>query len=486
MAESTTSSKPEGRHTLAAAATYFGSISMGMVLGYPAAAGTSLRTNHKDISMITFSAMIPLGAVFGTLLSAYLSKLVGRRPLLALSVFLYVAAWIAVMVSWSNVALYIGIFLVGLVCGLVSLTTPMYIHEVSPHQKRGQLGSGHHSGVALGILLSFLVGDLFTNLTKLTPLILAGCCILPSVILSITMWFAPETPTWLVATHKPEVMVKRSIQVLHGNTAFATKEIARLNTPSLYSTPSVSLYSDLKTESVYKPLAISMMLMLFQQLTGINGIIFNAKDIFTGLKGITPETATVLLGVVHAVSSLPASYLADKMGRKRLMQLSGVIQVIALLTLGGAYLIPGTKLENEVTPQISWIAVIALLVYIMGYSIGHGPVPWIMMNELLPHNSKEATTGASASVNWMCAFLVTEVFNAMIKNFGETTTYCIFAAVALTSIAFVQIFVPETSGKTIEELEKLFKTIFGQQGTELMSTEHHVINDRELEESTRT
>lgn len=218
---------------------------------------------------------------------------------------------------------------------------------------------------------------------------------------------------------------------------------------------------DLFSKQYMKPLGLSIGLMLVQQLSGINAVIFYTVDIFK-LSGssIDGNLSTIIVGVVNFISTILANGLIDKLGRKILLYISDVAMIFSLFCLGTFFYIKSLSdpenSENEwnsTVESVSWLPLLSFMVYVVAFSLGWGPIPWLFMGEALPAKIRGPAASLVTAFNWGCTFIVTKTFPGMIETMGPYGVFYLFGVIMVFGLFFSIFFVPETKGKTLEEIE---------------------------------
>lgn len=224
---------------------------------------------------------------------------------------------------------------------------------------------------------------------------------------------------------------------------------------------------DFKNPSLYRPLIIGVMMMVFQQLCGINAVMFYCVKIFDLAQLHDAKSVSLSVAATQVLFTAIACLVVDKTGRRSLLLIGGILMFICLFVLGIYYDIADLAIKNPISifgkyshtvpaHSISWLAVLCVVVYIAVFSIGWGPLPWVLMSELFPPRAKSLASGTVTLFNWLFVFIVTSLFHQMTLTLHEQGTFWFFAGWSLLSFLFVLFFVPETKGRTLEEIEEMF------------------------------
>lgn len=375
---------------------------------------------------------------------------IGRKSTLVLVSVPFVLGYLLIAYSTHLSMLLVGRILTGLSTGIVSLAVPIYIAEISPPAIRGQLSTIIQLGVTIGLVYSFSVGY-FLYWTWLA----IACTVWPILMLLI-MTFMHETPFWLIKHGLPQPALK-ALVFLRNTDWDVSAEFQELS-DSAQKQNLVGRFSlgMLKEPTVYKPLIVSLFIMSFQQLCGINAVIFYTVSIFHDAGStIDPKVCTIIVGLTQFVGTLAASFIIDKLGRRILLLISGSGMCISLIVFGVYYYMVDLKGERF-QDDFGWIPLVSLITYNLFFAVGYGPIPWILLGELFPLRVKGFASGLSTAFNWFCAFLITKEFSHMLTSMGQYGTYFFFATSCLFSCIFVFIFLPETKGHSFDEIEEMF------------------------------
>ncbi|KAM6337470.1 solute carrier family 2, facilitated glucose transporter member 8 isoform 2-T2 [Alca torda] len=434
---------------LAAFAAVLGPLSFGFVLGYSSPVIPELRKiNDPKLRLDSgqaswFGSVVTLGAAAGGILGGYIVDKVGRKLSLMLCSIPYVFGYIVIISAQNVWMLYFGRVLTGLATGITSLVAPVYISEVSHPKVRGMLGSCVQLMVVTGILGAYVAG------ITLKWRWLAVLCSFPPCIMLLFMSFMPETPRFLLNQGKRSEAVAALcfLRGPHADHAWECRQIeASVQEEGLN-------LSEFKNPSVYRPLLIGVALMFFQQVTGINAVMFYAETIFEDANFKDSRMASVVVGSIQVCFTALAAVIIDKTGRKVLLYVSdqnNSSNPDGWLTLNSAS--PGTE------SSVSWLAVVSVGLFVAGFALGWGPVPWLVISEIFPLKAKGVSSGACVLTNWIMAFLITKEFNDFMGFLTSYGTFWLFSAFCCLSVIFTAFYVPETKGQTLEQIEAYFRT----------------------------
>ncbi|XP_003480656.1 solute carrier family 2, facilitated glucose transporter member 8 isoform X1 [Sus scrofa] len=458
-------SAPRSRRVfLAAFAAALGPLSFGFVLGYSSPAIPSLRRAAPPAPRLDndatswFGAIVTLGAAVGGVLGGWLVDRAGRKLSLLLCTVPFVAGF-AIITAAQNVWMLLGgRLLTGLACGVASLVAPVYISEIAYPEVRGLLGSCVQLMVVTGILLAYLAGWVL----EWRWLAVLGS--VPPTFMLLLMGCMPETPRFLLTQHKHQEAMA-AMQFLWGSEQ-------RWEEPPVGAEHQGFRLAQLRRPGVYKPFVIGVSLMIFQQLSGINAVMFYAETIFEEAKFKESSLASVIVGVIQVLFTAVAALVMDRAGRRVLLTLSGVVMVFSTSAFGTYFkltqdgpsnsshvhlLAPVSVEPTDASVGLAWLAVGSVCLFIAGFALGWGPIPWLLMSEIFPLHVKGVATGVCVLTNWLMAFLVTKEFSSLMEVLRPYGAFWLASAFCIFSVLFTLACVPETKGKTLEQITAHFE-----------------------------
>lgn len=390
-------------------------------------------------------AFLPVGALFGAIPGGILADKVGRKLTILSLAGPFLINWGLIVIANSATLMIVGRFFAGLSTGAICVTGSMYIGEFAETEIRGVLGSYFQLFLCVGILISFVLGA-FLDYVQLS-LTLA---VIP-IIFVITFKFMPESPVYLMTIGK-RTQAEDAIRWFRGKNYNVTPVIEEIQHTIDATAGKESSVADLfKTRGNLRAFISSLGLMLFQQFSGINAVIFYTVTIFE-LAGssLNPKVAAILIGSIQVVMAYIAATIIDKAGRKIFLSLSGGIMFICLGGIGFFF----QQKESDVdVSNIGWLPLSCLLLYIVGFCLGYGPIPWMIMGELFTPELKGVASGIAVLTNWFLTFVVTKSFDSMVAAFGISGTFFTFMAFVFAGLVFVQVVLPETRGKSLQEIQ---------------------------------
>ena len=373
----------------------------------------------------------------------------GRRPVLLVTAVVFVAGGLLSALAGSLSVLLIGRLLVGLGIGSASMLTPLYLAEIAPARERGALVSLNQLMITSGILVSYLVGYAFAANGAWRWMLGLGA--LPGVILAAGMLVLPETPRWL-AGHGQGEAARDALRRLRGAGVDIEAELAELKA-DLRKETRLSAENRLRHVSARLPLIVGVGLAVFQQVTGINTVIYFAPTIFQSA-GLSSSSAAILatagIGVVNVLATIVAIWLVDRVGRRKLLLtgLVGMALSLALLALGFAF---GSG------AALGWLIALSLAAYVGSFAIGLGPVFWLLISEFFPLAIRGRGMSAATIANWLANLVVALTFLNLVEVLGTPGAFLLYAVLTVAAFVFAFRLVPETRGLTLERIEDLWK-----------------------------
>jgi MFS transporter, SP family, galactose:H+ symporter len=399
-------------------------------------------TEQFDLSIFEQEILVSsllIGAVVGALSGGFLADLIGRKRTLQCTVALFLIATFILVNGMSFGYLLVGRIVAGGAIGIASLVVPLYIAEIAPYEVRGTLVSINQLMITLGIVGAYWIAYIYAH--PLAWRMMFEVSYVPAIVLLVGTFFIPETPSWL-RTQEASDEAQRVLHQLHRS--------LRMEHPPVLEkrhTPFRSIFEP----SIRTPVLIGIGISIFQQITGINTVIYYAPRIFQYAGFASAETAilaTVWVGAVNVVMTVVGLVLVDRVGRRvlALLGLGGMAFFLALL--GVFFLIH--------SDQTGWIAVIALLGYIACFAPGLGIVTWLLIAEIYPLGIRGRAMSIASFTNWGANYVVSLTFLTLVELLTIGGTYLLYTLICLFGLLFIWKRVPETKGKTFEEIERFW------------------------------
>ena len=391
----------------------------------------------------TVSSLL-FGCIAGVFLAGKAGDHYGRKKVLMLAAMLFFVS--AVGSAAANILPYFiaARILGGLAVGVASILSPMYIAELAPAKYRGSLVSLNQLAIVIGILVAFftnyLLVDTGINNWRWMLLVMAA----PAVLLFFSLFLVPESPRWLVARQRNKealaVLIKTSGEESAGKGLLEIEETLKIHQESVFR--------DLMAPKIKPLIYIGVILAVFQQITGINTIMYYAPKIFASL-GDSNHSAllqTLAIGCTNVVFTFIAIAFIDRFGRKILLIIGSGGMMLFLLGLSALYFMKQTS---------GILVLVFILGYIACFCASLGPVVWVVIAELFPNRLRSKGMSVAVVALWIACVIVTITFPVMLEKLSGGTTFLIFAVICLANLLYVWRYVPETKGKTLEELEHI-------------------------------
>ncbi|PTG55235.1 MFS transporter [Staphylococcus chromogenes] len=386
-------------------------------------------------------ASMLFGAIFGSGFSGALSEKLGRRRLVFIISIIFIVGTLVLALAPTVEIVVLGRFIIGLAVGGSTAIVPVYLSELAPTDARGSLSSLNQLMITIGILSSYLVNYALSPFEAWRWML--GLAVVPSFILMIGVIFMPESPRWLL--EKRGEKAARDVMKLTYPDHEIDIEIANMKK---ISSISESTWDVLKSPWLRTTIIIGSVFALLQQLIGINAIIHYAPTIFhkAGLGDSASILSTVGIGVVNVLVTIVAILIIDKIDRKKLLMMGNLGMVFSLLAMSLLIWLLGVDASV-------WIIIVCLALFIVFFGLSWGPVLWVMLPELFPMRARGAATGIAALVLSIGSLLVAYLFPIISSVLNVQQVFLIFAVIGIIAFFFVMKFLPETRGRSLEQIE---------------------------------
>ncbi|XP_075184173.1 solute carrier family 2, facilitated glucose transporter member 1-like isoform X2 [Anomaloglossus baeobatrachus] len=434
----------------------------------------SSLTSLWSLSVAIFS----VGGMIGSFsVGLFVNRFGRRNSMLMANILAFIAA---IFMGFSKMAysfemLIIGRFIIGLYCGLTTGFVPMYVGEVAPTSLRGALGTLHQLGVVVGILIAQIFGlEPIMGNDSLWPLLL-GCIFVPSLVQSAALPFCPESPRFLLINRNEEDKAKSVLKKLRGTTDVTTdlqemKEESR----QMMREKNVTILELFRSPLYRQPIFIAIVLQLSQQLSGINAVFYYSTMIFEKAQVQQPIYATIGAGIVNTAFTVVSLFVVERAGRRtlHLIGLGGMAACAILMTIALVLL--------DRISGMSYLSIVAIFGFVAFFEIGPGPIPWFIVAELFSQGPRPAAIAVAGLSNWTSNFIVGMGFQYVEKLCGAYV-FIIFTVLLIFFFIFTFFKVPETKGRTFDEIASDFRQ-GGETNTDKQTSpeEFHSLGDSQV------
>ena len=391
------------------------------------------------------TAAVPLGALIAAALVGRVTDRFGRRRVLMTAAALFAVGALLAAGATHISMLASARLVLGLAVGAAAVVAPLYIAETAPFAIRGGLVSMYQLAITVGILVSYLAGLAIAGDRAWRPLFGLGA--VPGALFLIGLIFLPESPRWLLLKGLPD-RARLSLQRLRGTTD-VDHELEEMNLILQAEASQKSTRLRLFAPAVRPALVIAMMLFFLQQLSGINAVIYYAPQIFDGAGFDSVSTqvlATAGVGSVNLLTTVVALFLIDRIGRRRLLMTGFTGAAATLLIIAFAVVHPAAMPSS--------IVIVMLLLYIAFFAVSLGPLPHVMMSEIFPLRVRGQGMSMASVSNWGFNFVVVLLFPVLLAGPGLAVAFSLFAVVCIGGLLFTFVRVPETTGISLEAIER--------------------------------
>lgn len=427
----------------------------GLLFGYDTGviAGALLQIT-PDFGLGSFASglvvgAVPIGAVLGAWIASSNSDKYGRRSLILAAGIIFVIGAIVSALSPDTFILVVSRVVIGVAIGVASAVAPVYISEIAPPDIRGRLVTFFQLAVTVGILVAYLVGLAFANTEEGWRWML-GLGAIPALALVIGIVRLPASPRWLLMVGR-EDDARAALQRVRTEGPEAIElEIQEIQTSMNVSEGS---WKDLLAPAVKAALVVGIGLAILQQITGINTVIYYAPTIIQST-GIDSDFSSILaslgVGIINVVMTVVALRLLDSRGRREMLFIGVSGISLSLFLLGLAFLVGADKTYATV------MAIGSLMLFVSSFAISLGPIFWLLNAEIYPLSVRSKAASAGTMTNWFFNFLVSLTFLPLIDLLSQTGAFWFYGAIGLVTLWFCWKFVPETKGRSLEQINDIF------------------------------
>ncbi len=389
-----------------------------------------------------------IGCVIGAMFAGTLSDKIGRKKMLVLSGLMFAVSSLGIAIPLSLTWFVAFRLIGGIGIGVASMLAPMYIAEIAPAEIRGRLVSVNQLGIVTGILLIYFVNATIAGWHNEAWNIaigwryMFGSGVIPSVIFLIMLIFVPESPRWLASKERWD----EANVIL---TKINGKQKAQQELSEIKETLNIEhgTFSEIFKPGIRKALLIGVVLCIFSQVTGINAIMYYAPEIFKSTGDATSSALmqTVLVGIINVLFTLVAIKYVDNWGRRALLLAGTAGMAVCLTIVGAAFHFDMAK---------GYLVLIAILAYIAFFAVSLGPLAFVVIAEIFSNRNRGKAMSVSIFFLWISVYVVSQSFPMLLSSIGSDYTFWIYMVMAILAFFFVLKLVPETKGKSLEEIEK--------------------------------
>jgi len=406
---------------------------------------------QRQFSLTSFQTEIAassllLGCLIGAAGAGKLSDKLGRRKSLMSAALLFTLSAIGSACSNSFGGFSTARFIGGLAIGLASALTPMYISEVAPRNSRGRLVSLNQLAIVIGILIAYLTNWRLAELGQQSWRWMFGVAVIPSVGFLLGLLFIPESPRWLIT--KGRRVEAHAVLAKIAGVAEAPNELAVIEdaVAEESSGPGELLSPGMRTR-----LFVAVALAVLEQICGINTVLYYGSILFTahfhGQSAGAAIGANVMVGLVNLLCTIAAMFFIDRWGRRGLFLVSSAGMAIFLVILSFSLR----------APHISPIVIFgSVLLYVAFFAVGLGPGVWVYIAEIFPTRVRGQATSLATAALWTACLAVTMTFLSTVERLGMPAAFLLYALLSLVTFFFVWKWVPETRGKSLEEIQEMW------------------------------
>ncbi|WVZ57041.1 hypothetical protein U9M48_007483 [Paspalum notatum var. saurae] len=393
-----------------------------MQVGYsaPAQDGIVSDIGLSNSEYGVFGSVLTIGAMIGALTCGRLADTLGRKMTMRFAAVVGIFGWLTVYFA----------------------KVPVFISEIAPKDIRGALAASNQLFICAGCSAAYIIGTLLSW----RSLVVVG--LIPCAVLFVGLFFIPESPRWL-ANKGRDKEFHSSLRKFRGEDSDISEEATEIKDyiESIRQLSKATIQDLFQRKNIYA-VTVGIGLMIFQQLGGINALGFYTSYIFSSI-GFSGKLGMTLIGLVQIPITLFGALLMDRSGRRALLLVSSSGTCLGCLLTGLSFYFKAQGLYSQFVPTL---ALCGILVYYAAYSVGMGPVPWVIMSEIFSIDMKAIAGGLVTLVNWISSFAVSYSFN-FLMNWNPAGTFFMFSAASLTTVLFVARLVPETKGRTLEEIQ---------------------------------
>ncbi|KAK4596082.1 hypothetical protein RGQ29_014238 [Quercus rubra] len=404
----------------------------GYVAGYsaPAESGIIADLGLSVAEYSVFGSIMTIGGMVGAVISGKLADIIGRKYTMWVLDIFYIMGWLAIYFAKGAWLLDLGRLSLGFGFGLTCYVVPTYLSEITPKNLRGGITSVSMAMMPLSVSVAYLIGAI------------------PCLLLLFGLFFIPESPRWLAKIGR-EKEFEAALQRLRGKNVNISDEAANIKdyTENIQKIPEDKIL-DLFQQKYAHLLIVGIGLMVLQQFGGLNGYAYYMNEIFE-LAGVPSITGFIVVSIPQIPAIALGSILIEKFGRRTLLMVTVTGECLGCFLTGLSFVLQNLNWWMEATPTLMLSGIV---VFKVSYSLGVGSIPWIIISEIFPINIKGSAGSICNAVNWFCTWLVSFTFNFLVE-WSPAGTFFIYGSMSFLGVLFIAKLVPETKGRTLEEIQ---------------------------------
>jgi MFS transporter, SP family, arabinose:H+ symporter len=383
------------------------------------------------------------GTVIGALFGGWPTDRLGRKLTLLLIGVLYVLSAVGCGLSWDVYSFIAARFLGGIGIGVSTIAAPLYISEIAPPSHRGRLAGMFQFNIVFGIVIAFLSNALLSGIGENAWRWMLGVAAVPSVIYTLMCFTLPESPRWLLTRKKDRAHGLKVLQLIDPGATPADIEAEADEIVS--ATEQQRTHSGFWTMKLRVPIMLAFLVAFFNQLSGINAILYFAPRIFemTGLGAKAALLQSIGIGITNLIFTFVGLWLIDKLGRRTLLYIGSFGYIASLGLCAWAFF-----------TQHFVIVPACIFAFIAAHAIGQGTVIWVLISEIFPNQYRATGQSLGSGTHWVCAALLTTFFPKMVTAFQPGYIFLFFCFMMVLQLIWVKTMVPETKGVPLEELQQ--------------------------------
>ena len=417
------------------------------------------KTFHPGTLVIeVITSWVTLGAMAGALAAGTLTEHYGRRMSILIAAAVFVVGALLEALSPNTFVLVVGRLVLGAGVGVASVAAPLYGAENAPAHVRGRFVSLYQMAITVGIFLAYFADYLLISGNGWR--VMLGISAIPAVLLVVAIWPLGDSARWYLKMGRRD----EAVAVLHKVDPSADAEAEASRLEQSIETDAPASWREVFARQWRKPLSVAALLAILQQLTGINAIIYYADTIFAaaGFNNPTSQSLATLwaVGAVNVVATLVAVLWVDRFGRKPLLLLGSAGMCIGLLVVAGAFFelqkVTSSERAAHAPASAGILALIGLVIFIASFAFSLGPVVWTVINEVFPSRVRGRGVAVATAINWFAAWVVAQTFLSLVNAISTEGTFLLFAGFCVITFIYVRFFLPETKGKTLEEVQDMW------------------------------